>query len=447
MTTLEQVLRNGSATSKVLTEALGISQPTLSRRIRDLAEAVLAIGKGRATRYALRRVVGGESYFPLYQMDEQGKVSKLATLHPVYPAECYAVQNEQNGEWQLYDGLPWYLNDLRPIGFLGRAWGKAVSQVLHLPEDTRLWSEEQRLLALCHSGDDMSGSLLPGNGSYQRWLMRSPEKAVPIADKNARYAELAKQALAGELVGSSASGEQPKFITYAELRDGRRGHVLVKFSTVPENPNAQRWSDLLIAESLALRVVADAGFPAAQGEVLLDENGQCFLEIERFDRVGEFGRVPMVSLEALDAEFSGSGNANWATAAEGLLRQGVIDRHTCQKMALYWAFGRLIANSDMHQGNLSFLRPERRPVALAPLYDMLPMAFAPTSSGNMRQDAVEIRLGHEVSGAVWRQAELMALEFWQRTAQHESISEAFRMIAGQMLAQVQGLNERIQRLA
>lgn len=447
MTTLEQVLRNGSATSKVLTEALGISQPTLSRRIRDLAEAVLAIGKGRATRYALRRVVGGESYFPLYQMDEQGKVSKLATLHPVYPAECYAVQNEQNGEWQLYDGLPWYLNDLRPIGFLGRAWGKAVSQVLHLPEDTRLWSEEQRLLALCHSGDDMSGSLLPGNGSYQRWLMRSPEKAVPIADKNARYAELAKQALAGELVGSSAGGEQPKFITYAELRDGRRGHVLVKFSTAPENPNAQRWSDLLIAESLALRVVADAGFPAAQGEVLLDENGQYFLEIERFDRVGEFGRVPMVSLEALDAEFSGSGNANWATAAEGLLRQGVIDRHTCQKMALYWAFGRLIANSDMHQGNLSFLRPERRPVVLAPLYDMLPMAFAPTSSGNMHQDAVEIRLDHEVSGAVWRQAELMALEFWQRTAQHESISEAFRMIAGQMLAQVQGLNERIQRLA
>lgn len=447
MTTLEQVLRNGPATSKVLTDALGISQPTLSRRIRDLAETVLAMGKGRSTRYALRRVVEGEAYFPLYQVDEQGKVSMLATFYPVYPAECYAVHHEQNGEWHFYQGLPWYLNDLRPIGFLGRSWGKAVSQVLRLPEDTRLWSEEQRLLALCHSGDDMSGSLLPGNGSYQRWLMRSPEKVVPIADKIACYAELAKQALAGELVGSSAGGEQPKFTAYAELRDGRRGHVLVKFSTVPENPNAQRWSDLLIAESLALRVVADAGFPAAQGEILLGENRQCFLEIERFERVGEFGRVAMVSLEALDAEFSGSGNANWATAAEGLLRQGVIDRQTSQKMALYWAFGRLIANSDMHQGNLSFLRPERRPVALAPLYDMLPMAFAPTSSGNMRQEAVEIRLGHEVSGAVWRQAELMALEFWQRTAQHESISEAFRMIAGQMLVQVQGLNERIQRLA
>lgn len=84
---------------------------------------------------------------------------------------------------------------------------------------------------------------------------------------------------------------------------------------------------------------------------------------------------------------------------------------------------------------------------LAPLYDMLPMAFAPASSGNLRHDSVEIRLSNEVSGAVWRQAELLALEFWRRTAQHDDISEAFRAIAEQMLAQLQKLHERIQRLA
>lgn len=447
MTGIEQLLRNGPATSTALTEALGISQPTLSRRIRNLAGSVLVMGKGRATRYALLRSVAGEGHFPLYQVDEQGKAHKFATLYPVYPAEGCAVQNEQNGEWQLYDGLPWYLNDLRPIGFLGRAWGKAVSQILRLPEDTLLWNEEQRLWALCHFGDDMSGNLLPGNGSYQRWLVRDLEQAVPVMGKIARYAELAEKALAGELVGSSAGGEQPKFIAYAQLRGDRCGHVLVKFSTASPNPNAQRWSDLLIAESLALQVVAEAGLPAARSEILLGENQQCFLEIERFDRIGPFGRVAMVSLEALDAEFSGSGNANWVTAAQGLLQHGVIDSPTCQRMALYWAFGRLIANSDMHQGNLSFLRPEQRPVALAPLYDMLPMAFAPTSSGNMRHQALEIRLGHEVSGAVWRQAELMALEFWQRAARHTLISEDFRAIASQMLAQLQGLNERIQRMA
>ena len=135
------------------------------------------------------------------------------------------------------------------------------------------------------------------------------------------------------------------------------------------------------------------------------------------------------------------------TAAQMLLQQGEIERHTCQRMALYWAFSKLIANSDMHQGNLSFLRPEQHPVAMAPLYDMLPMAFAPSGNGNMRREAVAIRLSHEVSGTIWRQAELLALEFWRRTALCPQISDEFRTIAAQMLAQLQKLNFHIARLA
>lgn len=447
MSTVEQILRNGPATSRQLTSELGISQPTLSRRIRDLAGAVLAIGKGRSTRYALRRKVGEESHFPLYQIDKLGKAHLFATLYPLHPADSCAVLNEQGGEWQLFDGLPWYLNDLRPIGFLGRAWGKAVARQLRLPEDVQQWNEEQRLLALCHYGEDMSGDLLPGAESYQRWLMSAAEIPVPMADKTKHFATLSARALAGELIGSSAGGEQPKFTAYAELAGDRRSHVLVKFSSAPDNAIAQRWSDLLIAESLALQVVAEAGQSCAPTKVLLGDNRQCFLEIERFDRIGEHGRVALVSLEALDAEFSGSGGANWVTAAQKLLRQGIIDRPTHQTIGLYWAFGRLIANSDMHQGNLSFLRSEQWPTVLAPLYDMLPMAFAPANSGNMRQTAVEIRLGNEVSGPLWRRAELMALEFWQRTAEHPQISASFRAIATEMLAQLQALNDRIQRLA
>jgi hypothetical protein len=447
MSTVEHILRNGPATSHQLIAELGISQPTLSRRIRDLAGAVLAIGKGRSTSYALRREIGGESQFPLYQIDKLGKAYLFATLYPLHPADCCVVFNEQSGEWQLYDGLPWYLNDLRPIGFLGRAWGKAVARQLKLPEDVQLWNEEQRLLALCHYGEDMSGDLLPGAESYQRWLTRATEIPVPMADKTKHYATLSARALAGELIGSSAGGEQPKFTAYTELAGGRCRHVLVKFSAVPDNPIAQRWSDLLIAESLAQQVVAEAGLSSAPTKVLLADNQQCFLEIERFDRFGEHGRVALVSLEALDAEFSGSGGANWVTSAEKLLQQGIIDHRTRQTIGLVWAFGRLIANSDMHQGNLSFLRTEQWPIELAPLYDMLPMAFAPANSGNMRETAVEVRLGNEVSGPLWRQAELMALEFWQRTAQHPQISASFRAIAAQMLAQLQTLNDRIQRLA
>jgi hypothetical protein len=357
------------------------------------------------------------------------------------------VQDAHSGEWQIYDGLPWYLNDLRPIGFLGRAWGKAAAQILRLPEDTRLWNEEQRLLALCHYGEDMSGNLLPGADSYQRWLVRGPERLLPMSDKITQYPLLAERALAGELIGSSAGGEQPKFTAYIEVAENLASHTIVKFSAPPDNANTRRWSDLLIAESLALDVVAEVGLPAAHTRILFGERQQCFLEIERFDRIGEFGRVAMVSLEALDAEFSGSGGSNWVTAAERLLQLDAIDRHAYQHIALYWAFGRLIGNSDMHHGNLSFLRPTPRPVVLAPLYDMLPMAFAPASSGNMRQDALEIRLGHDVSGAIWRQAELMALTFWQRTAEHNDISKEFRAIAAQMLVQLQAVNDVIQRMA
>ena len=124
MITVEQVLRHGPATARQLTEALGISQPTLSRRIRELAGAVLILGKGKATRYVLRRGIGGERQFPLYRIDERGKAHLFATLCPLYPADNCAVCDERSGEWQLYDGMPWYLNDLRPIGFLGRARGK-----------------------------------------------------------------------------------------------------------------------------------------------------------------------------------------------------------------------------------------------------------------------------------------------------------------------------------
>ena len=53
----------------------------------------------------------------------------------------------------------------------------------------------------------MTGDLLPGADSYQRWLIRDTAVAITVEDKTERYAALSVQALAGELVGSSAGGE------------------------------------------------------------------------------------------------------------------------------------------------------------------------------------------------------------------------------------------------
>lgn len=44
----------------------------------------------------------------------------------------------------------------------------------------------------------------------------------------------------GEIPGSSAGGEQPKFTAYAMTPSGAR-HVIVKFSELDENPITERW--------------------------------------------------------------------------------------------------------------------------------------------------------------------------------------------------------------
>jgi len=154
------------------------------------------------------------------------------------------------------------MNDLHPSRFLGCAWGKAAACELRLTEAVRLWDEDQRLLALCRCGEDMSGDLLPGASSYQRWLTHDAVAPTAVVDEATCCASLSSQALARELVGS-VWGEHPKFTAYSEVAPGRFAHVLVKFSLSLNNAIAQRWSDLLIAESMALQAFAEAGLPSA----------------------------------------------------------------------------------------------------------------------------------------------------------------------------------------
>ena len=83
------------------------------------------------------------------------------------------------------------------------------------------------------------------------------------ANKRAEHhPRLAAQVMAGEPIGSSAGGEQPKFAVRVDGRD-----VLVKFSAASNNAVSQRWRDLLRAEHLALRTLAEHGLAAADSEI------------------------------------------------------------------------------------------------------------------------------------------------------------------------------------
>lgn len=110
-------------------------------------------------------------------------------------------------------------------------------------------------------------------------------------------------------------------------------------------------------------------------------------------------------------------------------------------VSLSWAFGHMIGNSDMHFGNISFLRshtldswnnglpPPSSRFALAPIYDMLPMAFAPKRNGIMLEEPLNIQLTNNVENSIWRKARDMANDYWGMVTDHRLISDDFKKIA------------------
>ena len=225
-------------------------------------------------------------------------------------------------------------------GFLAGHTPHAMLRALGLPARLGDWSDEHALRALLAYGHDVVGNLLLGDLARDRFLSTPLPVAVAQQDKAVAYRQLALNAASGEVPGSSAGGEQPKFAVYAETPAGPR-HLLVKFSEAENSPVSERWRDLLLAEHLALETLRGAGISAAQ-TYIFDQDGQRFLEIERFDRMGSLGRRALHSLSALDAEFVGSGTGSWSLLTRRLTETGQIVPQAVEDASLLWAFGTLI---------------------------------------------------------------------------------------------------------
>ncbi|CAN5446584.1 hypothetical protein BH10PSE18_BH10PSE18_50920 [soil metagenome] len=94
--------------------------------------------------------------------------------------------------------------------------------------------------------------------------------------------------------------------------------------------------------------------------------------------------------------------------------------------ALLWWCGRLIGNTDMHTGNLSFV-PHAGRLILAPVYDMLPMRYAPLAGGEVPADrALDPALPLPTQREAWMSACIAAIAFWRACAADGRIGEAFR---------------------
>ena len=310
--------------------------------------------------------------------------------------------------------VPWWLFDRLPQGFAGRIYAKQVlKQHPEFSPDLRDWSDPVVLQLLSEYPVDAIGNLLIGDKDLKRYQV--------IENHLCSLAELPQLAeQAKEFCQTLISGEQPKFCCDIDLH----GPCIVKFA------ETERQADLLIAEHIALSVLNDADIPAAQ-TMLFRAGHYQFLVVRRFDCAGS-GRRGVVSLKSLDLEFVGSRDQRWPVIARQLAEQSVVLSSTLPTIQLLFCFGRLIANSDMHSGNLSFFCDGQMPFLLAPAYDQLPMAYA-----SDKQHISQITVDTDLPDSVWAHALPLALRFWQILTEQPLLSESFKTIAVQMLHSVQ----------
>ncbi|MFQ6333865.1 type II toxin-antitoxin system HipA family toxin YjjJ [Methylophilus sp. 3sh_L] len=414
-------LANGPIKAKQLADLIGISQPTVSRALSQLNHELVRVGAAASIQYCLRDPSRGFDDIPVYRVDSDGKISELGTLIPVRPQGF--VMQQSDGITSHFDSLPWWLYDMRPQGFLGRAYAVRHAAALGLPEKLSDWTDTHSLRALLAHGQDVAGNLLLGEVARAHFINATTLAPIAQTDRPQHFLRLAEEAARGDTPGSSAGGEQPKFTAYVQTAQDPQ-HVLVKFSLPAQNPVTQRWADLLLAEHLALETLLQAGMSASASEII-DTDTQRFLQVQRFDRIGEHGRRALFSLAALDAEFVGKANASWPVITQQLAAQKVITAEAAHGAQLLYAFGKLIGNTDMHNGNVSFMSEHGRPYELAPAYDMLPMAFAPTTGGQLPQSFTTAEISGEIGAPTWKQALSLAQAYLQQLGQHHGFSVEF----------------------
>lgn len=438
----------GALTGGELAAALGVHRSQVSRAVAAAGRAVVQIGQTRRARYAARRDVrGAGDTWPVFRLDEDGRAHDVGQLeaffggfrwHWATPPGREAEGLTDRDGWT--EAWPCFLADLRPRGFLGRALARALADTLRCPEDPSRWSADDTLIYLTTSGHDLPGNLVVGEPALRRAQAAAgdPDRApIPVDARGLLYPALAVQALEGDVTGSSAGGEQPKFLTRTVTAEGEVQEVLVKFSPPLDTPGGQGWADLLLAEALAAEVLTAAGESAATATVL-DAGGRRFLEVTRFDRVGERGRRGVISLEALHGAVGETAATRWTSATADLATQGWVTPEAVAAVQRREVFGQLIGNTDMHFGNLAFWWQADGPLTSAPSYDMLPMLWAPRAGGERVAPRFTPLPPVPAEAAAWRVAADWAVTFWERLQADPRLSPEFQEVAKAALAVVDG---------
>lgn len=315
-----ELRRNPPIAAAALAERLGVSAPTLLRMLRERPDEIFRLGGTKNARYALRRPLRGKTGpLPVFRVApdgrgyEAGKLDLAAPAGTVLDIQAWGwptLDDRPHGWW---DGLPYPLHDMQPQGFIGRNFARTAQGTLGISPDPKDWSDDDIVWILSQSGADTPGDIIVGEPAYQKWLasITANEPAIPSGGLAEAYVRLAEAAVSGGIAGSSAAGEFPKFTAMREMAGAITPHVIVKFSGADDSAAVQRWADLLICEQLALDTLAECTGLATARSRIIQCAGRTFLESERFDRIGRFGRKSLITLASLNAALLGMAQSNW----------------------------------------------------------------------------------------------------------------------------------------
>ena len=414
---------------------LNVSASTITRYAKAAGAAIIVLGAGQHTRYARPMFAYGDvAQWPLYWIDEAGTATQFALASLTQPGvvSVYGAGLNLRSETDL----TWALTPLNLRGFLGREQRVRLGAVAaSWDSQTERWSVSQRVFAAQSAVLDHAGAMVFGDAALATANAEAQRKG--FADDIERllpaYERLASEATAGRVTGSSADGEQPKFSTRIADSEGVVRDVLVKFSPPRDTPFGERWNDLLRAEAHAANVLAENGFLVPKTRLIANER-RTFLESARIDRVGAHGRRHLLPLGAVHAAFVAGAPQNWPNTVARLIAQRRLPATALSITQTLFAFGQLIGNTDMHFGNLGVIADSPRSLArgqftLAPVYDMLPMRFAPGAHDEFGYTAFVPNLSAATPDAVRVEAQRLAKVFWQRCAEDAGASAAWRVFA------------------
>ena len=144
----------GPASAQELAEKVGVDRRTVQRALATLGSEIEQLGKTRNTRYAARRAIQGQAgSLTISRFGVNGIAHEWASL-ATRPAWADQIHDHAG----FCEGLPFFVADLRPQGFLGRAIARQLPPAFGLPNDPRHWSDDHTLVYLREWGHDVPGT-------------------------------------------------------------------------------------------------------------------------------------------------------------------------------------------------------------------------------------------------------------------------------------------------